>query len=181
MKRKKASTQKLLDGILYLLFVVTAMFLLLQFVGQRTTVKGSSMEPALSQGDQILIDKLSYHFKEPERFDIVVFRKNEENFFYIKRIIGLPGEHIQISTEGDIYIDGRILEEYYGKERMTYQGLAETEIILGADEYFVLGDNRNASMDSRYEEVGAVKKSEIVGHAALRLYPMDAVGSLENQ
>ena len=87
MKRKKASTQKLLDGILYLLFVVTAMFLLLQFVGQRTTVKGSSMEPALSQGDQILIDKLSYHFKEPERFDIVVFRKNEENFFYIKRIM----------------------------------------------------------------------------------------------
>ena len=163
-------------GILFLMMV-----LLLHFVGQRTTVQGVSMEPALSQGDQIYVDKLTYRLGEPERFDIIVFHKADEHFSYIKRVIALPSERIRISAEGEIFINGELLEEYYGKEEMNYRGLAGTELTLAADEYFVLGDNRNQSEDSRYETVGMVKREEIIGRAVFRMFPLHAFGSLKNQ
>lgn len=169
------------DAISYLLFLVIAVFLVLHFVGQRTTVRGVSMEPALSEGDQIIVDKLSYRFHEPGRFDIIVFHKDQSGYRYIKRVIALPGERVWISREGDIYIDDRILKEYYGRESMNDPGLAGQEITLAEDEYFVLGDNRNHSEDSRFEAVGIVKRSEIIGRAAFRFYPLNAVGALRNQ
>ena len=110
-------------------------------------------KPTLSNNDNLIVDKISYRFKDPQRFDIIVFPfQYDENVYYIKRIIGLPGETVQIGTDGTIYIDGQVLEEGYGKEVMLSPGRAGEPITLGEDEYFVLGDNRNNSSDSREVE-----------------------------
>ena len=121
----------------------------------------------------MLLDKLSYHFVEPKRFDVIVFyhlmdpenpdKKDKDAYeFYVKRIIGLPGETVQIVGD-EIYINGELLEENYGKDPITDEGRATEPIVLGEDEYFVLGDNREVSVDSRYESVGNIKKDWIVG------------------
>ncbi len=123
-------------------------------------------------------------FRDPERFDIIVFPfKYKEDTFYIKRIIGLPGETVQIDEEGKIYIDGEILEENYGREIIQSNtiGIAGEPILLGEDEYFVLGDNRNNSMDSRTEVVGNIKREEIIGRAWIRIWPLSDAGVLKHQ
>lgn len=178
---KGKEKKKTAGGSYYLLFLIIMVFLMTYFVGQRTTVHGISMEPALSDGDQVWVDKFSKYISEPERFDMIVFEKNGEDYDYIKRIIALPGERVRISREGEIYINGEVLKEYYGKESIDYRGIAAEEVLLGEDEYFVLGDNRNKSEDSRGDKVGLVKKSELVGQAVFRFYPFEAIGSLKNQ
>ena len=120
------------------------------------------MQPTLSDGDNLIVDKLSYRFHDPDRFDIIVFPQ-EDGRYFIKRIIGLPGESVRIDEDGFIYINGEKLQESYGKEVMRDPGLAKDGIQLGADEYFVLGDNRNNSEDSRYADMGNVKKRNIIG------------------
>lgn len=142
-----------------------------KFVAHHTSVEGNSMEPSLSNGDQLIVENLSYYFSEPERFDIVVFPFSED-VNYIKRIIGKPGEVVQI-VGSEIRINGVPLLENFGKEPIEDPGIAKDEIVLGDDEYFVLGDNRNASVDSRKKEVGVVKRSEIEGKAWLRFYPLN--------
>ncbi len=113
----KKVLKEILSTSLYILFVLCAVYLVIHFVGQRTQVQGSSMEPKLSNEDNLIVDKISYRFHDPERFDIVVFPfRYEENIFYIKRVIGLPGETIRIDEKGNILINGEILEESYGKE-----------------------------------------------------------------
>lgn len=167
---------------LYLLVVLAAAFLIITYVGQRTQVRGSSMETTLQDKDNLIVDKISYRFRDPERFDIIVFPfQYEKNTYYIKRIIGLPGETIQIDGQGNIYVNGEILEEHYGKERILYPGLAFEEIQLADDEYFVLGDNRNNSSDSRDPSVGNIKRSKITGRAWLRIYPFNKFGILQHQ
>lgn len=136
-----------------------------------TQVDGISMEPALENGDRLLVDKMSYHFREPERFDIVVFPQKID-VYYVKRIIGLPGETVQIK-EGKIYINDVMLVENYGKEGMDESYTMELPVTLGTDQYFVLGDNRNHSMDSRDPLVGTVSKNYIIGKAWIILYPKD--------
>ncbi len=143
------------------------------FFGQGTKVVGTSMENTFMEGDSLFIDKLSYHFIEPKRFDIIVFpfKEKEETLLYIKRIIGLPGETIQIAGNA-IYIDGEVLEESYGKEAMEEgtEGIALKPYTLEEDEYFVLGDNRNYSIDSRHPHVGPIKRDLIIGKSAFRLW-----------
>ena len=139
------------------------------------------MRDTLYNEDQLIVDKISYRFRDPERFDIIVFPfQYKENTYYIKRIIGLPGETVQI-LDGDIYINGEVLEEDYGKETMVVSGRAVNEIQLGEDEYFVLGDNRNRSEDSRFEEVGNIKRSDIIGRAFIRIWPFSRFGLLKHQ
>ena len=146
----KRVLKEILSTSLYILFVLCAVYLVIHFVGQRTQVLGSSMEPKLSNEDNLIVDKISYRFHEPERYDIIVFPfRYEDNTFYIKRIIGLPGETVQIDEEGNILIDGEVLPEGYGKEVIQSQGRAYEPITLENDEYFVMGDNRNNSTDSR--------------------------------
>lgn len=135
------------------------------------------MESTLENGDQLIVENVSYYFHEPERFDVIVFPYNQ-GVSYIKRIIGLPGETIQIK-EGVIYINGEALKENYGKDTIRDAGLAKKKITLEEDEYFVLGDNRNASIDSRRLEVGPVKRSKIKGKAWLRFYPFSSFGTIE--
>ncbi len=174
--------KNILSTILWLLAVVALSWFLITFVAQRTDVNGSSMYPTLEDGDQLITDKLTYHFKDPERFDIVIFPyQYAANTYFIKRVIGMPGERVRIDEQGNIYINGEILQENYGYEAITYAGLAAEEITLGEDEYFVLGDNRTVSEDSRYPDVGNVKRSDIIGRAFVRIYPFSKVGLLTDK
>jgi len=181
---KKKVLKELLNTGLYLLGVLVLTWLLITYVIQRTEVDGSSMEPTLSSGDNLFVDKISYRFRDPERFDIIVFPfRYKENTYYIKRIIGLPGETVQIHKDGSIYIDGKLLTESYGKEviRPENIGRASEEIKLGEDEYFVMGDNRNNSSDSRTEAVGNIHRKDIIGRAWMRIWPMSQFGILKHQ
>lgn len=181
---KKKVLKELLNTGLYLLFVLMATWLLITFVIQRTEVEGSSMETTLSDGDNLFVDKISYRFRDPERFDIIVFPfLYKEDTFYIKRIIGLPGETVQIDEAGNIYIDGEVLEESYGREviRPELIGRAAEPIALGEDEYFVMGDNRNNSSDSRTDVVGNIHRKDIIGRAWVRIWPLDKMSVLQHQ
>ncbi len=181
-KKEKGIFRTLLGWIFYILIIVVLTYLIITYVGQRTRVSGSSMEPTLSDGDNLIVDKISYRFRDPQRYDIIVFPyKYEDNTYYIKRIIGLPGETIQIK-DGYVYINGEFLSsEIYGAEVMDDAGIAEEPITLGADEYFVLGDNRNHSSDSRDPSVGVLTRSDLIGRAWLRIYPFDKFGFIRHQ
>lgn len=173
--------RELLGMLVYVGIVLAITFLIITFVGQRTHVSGESMENTLDDGDQLIVDMLTYRFHDPERFDIIVFPfRYKDNTYYIKRIIGLPGETVQIA-DGEIYINGEVLEESYGREVMQDAGLAAEPITLGDDEYFVLGDNRNYSSDSRDPSVALIHRKEIIGRAWLRIWPLDSFGILKHQ
>ena len=181
-KSVKKILKEVLDTSLYLLGVLVLTFFVITFVGQRTHVDGSSMEPTLSNDDNLIVDKISYRFTEPKRFDIIVFPyQYADNIFYIKRIIGLPGETVFIDAAGRIFINGKEFRESYGKEVISDPGLAAKEIRLGYDEYFVLGDNRNDSSDSREPSVQNIKREDILGRAWIRIYPFDKFGKLKHQ
>lgn len=169
-----------LEISVYILLLFVCGFIIPQYVLQRTIIEGSSMESNLYNGENVLVDKVSKHFKDFERFDIIVFypygKGTEE--YYIKRVIGLPGEEIQI-IDSTIYINGEKLSEDYGKDPMTTGGIAEEPILLGEDEYFVLGDNRIVSQDSRSEAVGPVSKDNIAGKVILRIWPFSKFGSVD--
>ena len=176
--------RELLNTAIYLLCVLGAVWLVITFVGQRTEVEGASMENTLHNGDNLIVDKLSYRFHDPERFDIIVFPfQFQDNTYYIKRIIGLPGETVQIMDDGSIYINGEKLEENYCMEVIKPEtiGRAAEPIELGDDEYFVMGDNRNNSSDSRTEMVGNIKRENIIGKAWLRIWPVSDFGVLQHQ
>lgn len=174
--------QEILQMSIYLLIVLCLTFLLIHYVGQRTRVQGDSMRPTLHDGDNLIVDKLSYRFQDPQRFDIIVFPyEHKKKTYYIKRIIGMPGERVRIDQDGIIYINGEVLEEDYGAEVMRSPGRAVTEITLGEDEYFVLGDNRNNSSDSRDPSVGNIHRDRIIGKAWIRIWPFSDIGFLKYQ
>ena len=180
-EKKPGILREILGFLIYVGIVVGITFFIITFVGQRTYVSGSSMENTLSHGDNLIVDKITYRFSDPKRYDIIVFPfRHEENVYYIKRIIGLPGETIQIQ-DGSIYINGEILSESYGREVMKSAGLSEDPITLGEGEYFVLGDNRNDSMDSRDPGVSTIHRDEIIGRAWVRIWPLDEIGVLKHQ
>ena len=170
-----------LSWVCYIAFVLVLTWVIITFVGQRTRVDGRSMMNTLHDGDNLIVEKLSYRFSDPKRFDIIVFPPTGKKEYYIKRIIGLPGETVQIDENGNIYINGELLEENYGAETIQNPGRAAKPITLGDDEYFVMGDNRNNSKDSRSEEVGNVKRSQIIGRAWLRIWPLNKFGLLKHQ
>lgn len=168
----------LVELIIYGVIIVLCIVFVPRYVIQRTIVDGTSMESTLQDEDNLLVEKVSYHLSEPKRFDVIVFYPfgKENEAYYIKRVIGLPGETIQIVGD-TIYINGEALEEDYGKDPMTKSGIAKEPLTLGEDEYFVLGDNRTVSEDSRYPEIGPVTKDKIAGRAVLRIYPFSKFGT----
>lgn len=174
--------QEILQMSIYLLIVLCLTFLLIHYVGQRTRVQGDSMRPTLHDGDNLIVDKLSYRFTDPQRYDIIVFPyEHKAKTYYIKRIIGLPGERVRIDQDGTIYINDEVLYENYGAEVMVSPGRAAQEITLGQDEYFVLGDNRNNSSDSRDPSVGNIHRDRIIGKAWIRVWPLSDFGFLRHQ
>ncbi len=179
-EEKKNPVKEVISFILYLAVVAGACYLIVTFVGQRTVVSGTSMVPTLQDKDNLITDKISYRFRDPERYDIIVLRVESQHENFIKRVIGLPGETVQI-VGGRVYINGELLEsDVYGNELMVNPGRAFQPITLGEDEYFVLGDNRNDSADSRMEEVGNVDKSRIIGRAFVRIWPFNTIGLLKH-
>lgn len=162
--------KELVNLLVYILAVMLLCWLILTFVGQRTEVSGNSMNDTLTDGDSLWINKFTYLFDEPERYDIVVFpAKDDDDKYYIKRIIGLPGETVWIGEDGFVYINGEPLEDdTYGKELIdeTRRGIAATEITVPENCYFVLGDNRNNSRDSRV--IGCISDGDIIGKAVFR-------------
>lgn len=182
-KEKSGKGSFIRELIIYAVIIVMCVTVVPRYVIQRTQVDGDSMKNTLHNEESLLVEKVTYRFKDPERFDIITFypKGREHTEYYIKRVIGLPGETIQI-TGDTIYINGEVLKENYGKEPMETGGIAEEPITLGADEFFVLGDNRNESVDSRDgEDVGVVKRKNIDGHAVLRLYPFSEFGTIQNK
>ena len=180
-EKSRGIAGEILSFLLYVVVVVGITFLIIHYVGQRTYVSGSSMENTLSDGDNLIVDKITYRFSDPKRYDIIVFPyQYEDNTYFIKRIIGLPGETVQI-VDGTIYINGEVLDESYGREVMKNSGMAAEPITLGEDEYFVLGDNRNDSTDSRDPSVGKIKRNQIIGRAWVRIWPLSKIGILRHQ
>lgn len=181
MEKPKGIVKELLGWIVYIAIIIGLTWLIITFVGQRTRVSGHSMEATLHDGDNLIVDKLSYHFREPKRFEIIVFPyRHKENTYYIKRIIGLPGETVQVK-DGYVYINGEKLDENYGLEVMEDAGIAAEPIELGEDEYFVLGDNRNHSSDSRDPSVGILHRDELIGRAWIRIWPLDSIGVIPHE
>ena len=170
----------LVELCVYIAIIVICVAFVPKYVLQRTIVDGKSMMNTLKNGENLLVEKVSYHFTDPDRFDVIVFYPHgrDSSDYYIKRVIGLPGETIQIKGE-DIYINDEKIEENFGKDPIMDPGIAENPIKLGDDEFFVLGDNRTVSEDSRYEEVGPVKRENIEGRAILRIYPLSEFGTFE--
>ena len=180
----KEDNKRTLPVVVELLIYVIVIFLFTQilptFVIQRTIVDGSSMENTLYGGDNLLVEKISPRTHNLERFDIIAFYPygKEEKEYYIKRIIGLPGEEIRIN-DNKIYINEELLEEDYGKTDVLYSGIASNGVKLKDDEYFVIGDNREDSLDSRYEEIGKIELNKIEGKAIFRVWPLSRFGRTE--
>ncbi|MCM1427060.1 MAG: signal peptidase I [Eubacterium sp.] len=172
-KERRLNSALLKDIFEMMIGTLVAVFLavaLTYFAGMRTSVIGDSMEPALYNGQEILINRFVYKLSSPKRGDVVVFlpNGNQNTHYYVKRIIALPGETIQI-VNGKVYIDGELLEEDESYDKIIDAGVAENEITLETDEYFVLGDNRNSSEDSRSDNIGAIEKKNIIGKAWFHL------------
>lgn len=156
--------------------------------GNQVVVAGNSMSPLLNPDDIVLMNQIKLDLGKPERFDIVVFKRDDQKM-NIKRIIGLPGETVQIQ-DGRVLINGQVLEEKKIKtevdgemveveKKIALAGLAENPVVLGEDEYFLLGDNRDSSEDSRFANVGSVKESQIIGKVWFRIYPALDMGVIQ--
>ena len=185
-RTSKAPAMKRFFLRLFLFFAETALviglaYAIIEYAVERTIMTGVSMEATLEDGAAIIINKLSYIKKDPKRFDVIVFKQMgvEHSYYNVKRVIGLPGETVSI-VNGAVYINGERLEEpVEGLEQIHLAGLAEKEFVLDTDEYFVLGDNRNQSEDSRFANVGNITREEIIGKAWITVNPFDII-SLKN-
>ena len=178
--RRKRRIKELLIWLVEILLVLGAAYYCSFYLLEKTAVIGDSMSPTLLEGERVLIDRFSYRLHEPRRFDVIVYKQsNKEHSYYdFKRVIGLPGETVRIDEEGGIWIDGERLKEPMEVETMYNSGLAGEPLVLDEGEYFVLGDNRNQSEDSRFANVGNILRSDIVGKAWIRLEPFGFVSSL---
>ena len=185
-KKKRSPLSYIIEGAMYVCLILLCVFWVPEHVIQRTVVNGSSMQDTLHTGESLLVEKVSYHFSDPARYDIIVFypygrdaakgEEDEEEEYYVKRIYGLPGEMIQIKGN-QIYVNDEVIDDEYAKNGvMDDAGIASDPIVLGEDEYFVLGDNRQVSKDSREPEVGPVKRENIAGHVILRIWPLNTFG-----
>ena len=168
-QRKKFNVEifkEVLTWTAQIIGVILIAYVCISSFGIRSSVVGQAMSDTLESGEQILINKITYVFSNPRSGDVVVFlpNGNEKSHYYIRRVVGVPGDKVQIK-DGALYINGELYEETTVVAAMEEAGIAETEITLSEDEYFVLGDNRNNSEDSRYANIGNVKKEYIIGKA----------------
>lgn len=180
--KKKALKKMIFTVVLYIAAIVAAVLLFNKFLYAPMRVVGDSMNPSLSNDDILLVSKLAYEKGDPKRYDMVAFSyKYDIHTWYVKRVIGLPGETVEIKNN-TIYIDSEELKEYYGiydEDRKKLEDYGP--YTLRSDEYFVMGDNRDHSSDSRSGDVGPVTRDLFIGRAAFRLWPFNAVGSLKYQ
>lgn len=162
--------RRITGWIVDIVVVLALAWFCLYAFGTQIRIAGQSMMPELGPDDVVLMNRLTYDFGKPDRLDVVVFMREDEKT-NVKRVIGLPGETVQI-TGGRIYIDGKPLEAEDGLDKVSLGGLAENPVELGKDEYFLLGDNRESSEDSRFANIGNVKREQIIGKVWVRLFPL---------
>jgi len=172
--------KEVITWILEIAIVLVIAFVFVYYIGFRTSVVGNSMSSTLENRQEILVNRFIYSISNPKPNDIVVFlpNGNEKSHYYVKRVIALPGDTVQIK-DGKVYVNGELLAESVETEKIENAMMAENEIVVGEDEYFVLGDNRNNSEDSRYASIGNVKKDHITGEAWMVVYPFDRIGLLK--
>ena len=176
-RRRKIEPGAVVVWAVEILIVCMAAVLLVAAFGQRVSTAGDSMAPELRNGDVVLVNRLIYKVKGPSRGDIVVFRQEEDSHYSIKRVVGLPGETVQI-VEGSLLINGEEPEGDLQVSEIEYAGLAEEPVELGADEYFVIGDNHEASDDSRDPDIGNIKREDIYGTPWLIVSPWGHFGRI---
>ncbi|MDD6796905.1 MAG: signal peptidase I [Clostridia bacterium] len=155
--------------------VICVAYMLMSLICTRAHIIGNSMNSLLQNGQTVLINKLPYAFSSPKRFDIIAFEAAGVNSsrVYVKRVIGLPGETVQIK-DGKVFINGKQLENDVVTDDILTPGLVSDPVILGFDEYFVLGDNRNNSEDSRFSNIAMVKEENIIGSVWAIISPIRA-------
>jgi signal peptidase I len=175
----KKIIKEIIIWLLLIVLTITASYFITTNVFVKTAVAGVSMEPTLMEGQVVIVNKIEYYLKSPKRNDVIVYKQSnrEHSYYEIKRVIGLPGETVKIKN-GIIYINDEALKEKVKTETIENAGLAEEGIKLDDNEYFVLGDNRNDSEDSRFASVGNVLKNEILGKAVATEKPFTLVDSL---
>ena len=166
-KCRSLKTEKVKTAIEWgteIIVVCILAWMLVSFFGQRVSNAGDSMSPVLKNGDVVLINRIVYDARKPKRGEIIAFRPNgNENAHYcIKRVVGLPGETVQIK-DGKVYIDGKVQKKNIYTSDLDFAGIAEKKLTLGETEYFVLGDNSAGSDDSRLADIGNVKREDIGG------------------
>ena len=171
--------KEIIVWLLLIVLTITASYFITTNIFVKTAVAGVSMEPTLMEGQVVIVNKIEYYLKSPKRNDVIVYKQSnrEHSYYEIKRVIGLPGETVKIKN-GMIYINDEVLKEKIKTETIENAGLAEEGIKLDDNEYFVLGDNRNDSEDSRFASVGNVLKNEILGKAVATEKPFTLVDSL---
>ena len=171
------AVREVFSWMIEILLAIVLAFTFVYFIGLRTSVVGQSMSPTLVSGDEILVNRFVYKVTDPKRGDIIVFlpNGNEKSHYYVKRVIGVPGDTVLIQN-GAVYINGEVYKEEIEAAAIEEAGLASEEITLDSDEYFVLGDNRNNSEDSLYANIGNIKKDYIIGKAWFRVAPFSSFG-----
>ena len=179
-RKKKINVAVLQETLLWIGSVVLSFALaciLVYFFGRTVNNVGQSMEPAIYSGDKVLVNQFLYMLKGPDYGDVIVFKPkgNVNSHYHMKRVVGKPGDRIQIIS-GRVFVNGEALNEEVLTEPMEYAGVAESELKLGKDEYFVLGDNRNASEDSRSADIGNVNRKDILGKAWFIVSPREQFG-----
>lgn len=174
------AVREVFSWMIEILLAIVLAFTFVYFIGLRTSVVGQSMSPTLVSGDEILVNRFVYKVTDPKRGDIIVFlpNGNEKSHYYVKRVIGVPGDTVLIQN-GAVYINGEVYKEEIEAAAIEEAGLASEEITLDSDEYFVLGDNRNNSEDSRYANIGNIKREYIIGKAWFVISTGDRFGFIK--
>lgn len=187
-KKKRSPISIVMEILIYIFIIFFCLYIFPTYIMERTVVSGESMEDTLHNNESLLVNKLSYRFGDPERYDIIVFKPKGQDVdeYYVKRIYGLPGETIYIE-KNNIYVNGEKIDDPYAKDAMDDDvieiGTPEQPYTLKEDEYYVLGDHRSVSMDSRYspendeDAPGPVKRENIVGKVFIRIWPLNKFGT----
>ncbi len=159
--------------------VAISYFVVFSF-GFRTMMIGNAMQGTLEAQDQVLVNRFVLMVSSPKRMDVVVFlpKSNARSNYYIRRVVGVPGDTVRI-TDGYLYVNDEVTDLPGSGEEITVPGLAADEITLGEDEYFVMGDNPNASEDSRHFAIGTVSREDMVGVAYMVISPIDHLGTID--
>ncbi len=176
-QEETSTIQKAVCWVVDIVVMISLAWFVVRCFGGQVRIAGQSMSPLLESGDVVLINRLAYDLGKPKRFDVVVFSR-EDKRTNVKRVIGLPGETVQIA-EGLLYINNRPLDAEGELGSVSLAGLAEEPVVLEEDEYFLLGDNRDGSEDSRFSNIGNVKRAQIQGKVWFRALPLVNIGLIK--